>query len=1056
MRIASLELLAYGPFRNLTLDLEPAGLHVVFGRNEAGKSTTLRAITGLLYGIERSTPDAHVHKPADLRIGGVLVSADGKRLHVVRRKGNANTLLDDRGQPIPEEVMTRLLRGISEETFRHAFGLDHDALRRGAEALLQGKGDLGESLFDASVGGGGEVQRLLERLEKEADDIYRPRGHTLPLNEAIKSLTEAQKAIKEKQSLPEAFVTQEQHLTSLRSDLEAKAAKKKELAGRRARLESARQRVPLERKRAQLLEARAQLGAIVANVARLSALRERIGAYDVNARARHELAVEHDLWRERVALATRRAGLPGAEGEGPPRIDVKADARLLRLVGERDRIQAQKKTLAAELERARRDLARARETAAAAPPEDTTALARALASARPLGDVETRLAEGVAKVEKKRRDLEARAAQAGLAAIPLATLASCPLPTLEQIEALAARAAEIEKSTTRTADKVAELDAQALSLAQQIAALAGDFAPPDAAALREAREARDAAWTKLRVEAAAGVDARARVSLETEVERAVRTVDDLADRMIREADRVTTLARLRSAEATALEQLAQKRAELDTSRASRAALERELAEAFAKSGIAAPSLAEARALVARVASLVAQLAEVSDLAHETEQLRARVERVRSEVVAALGVDPASRRSLTDLLEDVGARIEIAENRRREVEQAKKQCAELEETAAAREASIAHEEASLADVRVRFVEIAAPLGIAEDASTEETTRSLEALRELLSAIDKRSETATKAEAAAREARAFEEDVTRLVGELAPDLASVTPREAASELVARASKAETIGRDLEAIVERLAALGAAEVPADILALAADGEAAARAAEELDAEIGELEAGLERTKRDIMSAELGLAQMRGDSLAADEAAKAQEALARVRAHVERWCRAKVAATLLAREIDRFREENQGPLLSRASSLFARLTLGAYQGIRAGFDDKDKPCLLCIRADGAEVATPGLSEGTRDQLYLSLRLSSLERHADVAEPMPLVLDDVLIQLDDERARAALVVLAEIATRTQVLFFTHHARLVELAKGALEASHLHVHELGARPALHVADAALG
>jgi uncharacterized protein YhaN len=60
----------------------------------------------------------------------------------------------------------------------------------------------------------------------------------------------------------------------------------------------------------------------------------------------------------------------------------------------------------------------------------------------------------------------------------------------------------------------------------------------------------------------------------------------------------------------------------------------------------------------------------------------------------------------------------------------------------------------------------------------------------------------------------------------------------------------------------------------------------------------------------------------------------------------------------------------------------------------------------------------------------------------MPLVLDDVLIQFDDERSRAALEVIAELATRMQVLFFTHHRRLVDLATAAVPASSLTIHEL--------------
>src|SRR6185369_14495058 len=112
MRLLQLELLAYGPFRNVTLDFSLPGIHVVLGRNEAGKSTTLRAITGLLYGIDAKTPDAHIHKFGDLRIGGVLESASGEQIRVIRRKGNTNTLLDYEGRALDDAIMKKHLAGV--------------------------------------------------------------------------------------------------------------------------------------------------------------------------------------------------------------------------------------------------------------------------------------------------------------------------------------------------------------------------------------------------------------------------------------------------------------------------------------------------------------------------------------------------------------------------------------------------------------------------------------------------------------------------------------------------------------------------------------------------------------------------------------------------------------------------------------------------------------------------------------------------------------------------------------------------------------------------------
>ena len=148
MKLLELTLHAYGAFKDRRLDFSsrPSALHVIYGPNEAGKSTTLRAIIGLLYGIDRHSPDAYLHGGPNLRIGARLCDAHGHELVLSRRKGIKNTLLDQHGEPIDEALLTRMLGGVSQSVFLTMFGLDHDRLRQGGEQLGRGRGDFGREL----------------------------------------------------------------------------------------------------------------------------------------------------------------------------------------------------------------------------------------------------------------------------------------------------------------------------------------------------------------------------------------------------------------------------------------------------------------------------------------------------------------------------------------------------------------------------------------------------------------------------------------------------------------------------------------------------------------------------------------------------------------------------------------------------------------------------------------------------------------------------------------------------------------------------------------------
>ena len=176
-----------------------------------------------------------------------------------------------------------------------------------------------------------------------------------------------------------------------------------------------------------------------------------------------------------------------------------------------------------------------------------------------------------------------------------------------------------------------------------------------------------------------------------------------------------------------------------------------------------------------------------------------------------------------------------------------------------------------------------------------------------------------------------------------------------------------------------------------------------------------------------------LNGSDAAARAATRQQEAAAGMAEAAERYLRLKTAARLLQWSMERFRQTRQGPMLARASEIFQALTLGSFSRLLVDADSHDSPRLMSIRADGNKpVEVPGLSEGTRDQLYLALRLAALDQQASQGSRMPLIADDLFINFDDRRTEAGLQVLGEVSRRMQVILLTHHDHLVPLARQVL------------------------
>ena len=173
-------------------------------------------------------------------------------------------------------------------------------------------------------------------------------------------------------------------------------------------------------------------------------------------------------------------------------------------------------------------------------------------------------------------------------------------------------------------------------------------------------------------------------------------------------------------------------------------------------------------------------------------------------------------------------------------------------------------------------------------------------------------------------------------------------------------------------------------------------------------------------------------GGAAAADAESARQGTLAEIAEIAERYVRARTAASLLRWAVERNRREKQGPLLREAAKLFGELTSGSFENLEIDFDSQDRARLVGRRPSGERVDVSGMSDGTTDQLYLALRIAALAQYLESAQPLPFVADDLFINFDDDRAAAGFRALGRLAQKCQVIFFTHHAHLVEVARSAL------------------------
>ncbi len=1172
MKILRLNLAAFGPFSDTHLDMGGGseGFHLIYGPNEAGKSSALRGLCQMLYGIPERSPDNFLHPYGGMRIGAVLCHSDGDTLEVVRRKGRVNTLrgADDEAV-IEEEALEKFLGGVDEELFKTMFGIGHEDLIRGGREIVEGGGRLGQILF-AAGSGITDLRRVQADLQAETDLLFKPSAQKPLINETLARYRMNQRALREAQLPGAEWVRHDRALEDAlnrKIALERDLEQKERTLNRLARIQEA---LPVSARRKELLEAlepyvnalllpmdfgerrrelstqlrvceseitRARQGMeetsrelalllvsedILENARLIEDLHKELGSHQKAAGDRTQLEV-----RKKTLESDVRALLSGLRMAYPPedpealRLEKAQTVRIRELGALYERLMERR-------ENARKDVSRLtgridgleRQIKRLKGPRDAGPLRRALIQAERHAPLEEQSDSEGADVEASWEKAKIALARQDLFQGPVEALEMLPLPALETIDRFEDLLFSAGETLADLRSKMARLEKGLLEAERRIEALRLEQEVPTEEDLEAARRLREEGWRLVRHvlqdggvpegEAAGFLSAfPSATTLAEAFEISIREADEFADRLRREADRVARKAGLLAERASCTAERENLRPGLEAAQKDLSRIEEEWLRVWEPVGVKPRSPREMRAWTRNITTLGEEVLRLRQRRARADNLKNRIEARRQELsdgLMGIGEPGADQEAtLSDLIIRTKEVIRENDERRSEWERCLREKDEREGELREARQRVSEAEDGLSDWKNQWTGAVHSLQLGEDATPAQAEAVIEDLKSISEKLKDSDILERRVRGIERDAKSYTERVNSLAGHAGPDLLKQPVERIVTELngaLTRARRAKTQQQGLETQKAREkkkfedGKRRLVEIQSRIVALCeeaeckddeelAEAEARSERRREIESELAEVArqllrlsggATIEAFVEEVMSVDpdgigpqivhlkediqqlhqersgldqtIGgerkeLARMQGSAQAADLAEEGQRLLARLEGGVEKYARLRIASAVLSRAIERYRDKNQGPVLVRAGAFFAQLTNGSFEGIRADYDDQGHAILVGVRPGGRNViGTSGMSDGTADQLFLALRLASLETYLENNEPLPFIVDDILIRFDNDRASATLRVLSRLSEKTQVIFFTHHRHLLEQAEAHVDPSNLFLHVL--------------
>jgi uncharacterized protein YhaN len=228
MMIKEVHIYGYGKFEQFRVSFAP--YHIVYGKNEAGKSTLMSFIHSILFGFPlKQQSDLRYEPKTNSKYGGqvILKSETWGEIRIERVKGRATgdvTVYLEDGSRGGEELLKKVLNGMDKETFQSIFSFNIHGLQQ--VDRLHGE-ELNQFLFSTSAIGTDRIMEAERSIQKQLDKLFKPSGVKPVLNVQLKQLKQTEKKLNEAKVKIDQYETLIKKLETIKADLATKRQQRK-------------------------------------------------------------------------------------------------------------------------------------------------------------------------------------------------------------------------------------------------------------------------------------------------------------------------------------------------------------------------------------------------------------------------------------------------------------------------------------------------------------------------------------------------------------------------------------------------------------------------------------------------------------------------------------------------------------------------------------------------------------------------------------------------------------------------------------------------------------